>query len=471
MKFSTLCLHAIRLGGAVTTASVLRDLQAPQLDASFDSQFGAPRCSGAATSCDSGSSLLVGRSNTAISEQNHPNTITACADGNGGSTSSHINRIIVRAGNVFQADPSNILVPGRTATIIATVNSPNFSADMVDFYFASDATNPQWQRIGSLRPSRNGVGNVMISYTLPVGIKDTQAVRVQFRYMAWGTAPTSTCQGGLYNDRDDLVFDVILPSNSPSISPSLSSPQPSSQHSSQPSSQPSFQPSSQPSSQPSESTQPSSTPSSQPSSKPSELPSFQPSESPSDQPSSQPSESPSSQPSSMPSHQPSSQPSSQPSMVPSEMPSTKPSDKPSSQPSLQPSISSQPSITMQPSIVIETVTISGGLSINQDICSFSAAQLEAFVEATTKTIHSFACSNTADDNCSTEVTSACGSGRELRQLQASPWLLEYQVVKNFKCEVAACTSTADIAAVASIGNAVSSSIRDAMDTGAFLTVL
>ena len=56
-------------------------------------------------------------------------------------------------------------------------------------------------------------------------------------------------------------------------------------------------------------------------------------------------------------------------------------------------------------------------------------------------------------------------------MQASPWLLEYQVVKNFKCEVAACTSAADIAAVASIANAVSSSIRDAMDTGAFLTVL
>eukprot|EP00956_Cyclotella_meneghiniana_P015394 scaffold23535_cov35-Cyclotella_meneghiniana.AAC.4 len=399
MKFSALCLHAIRLGGAATTASVLRDLQAPQLEASFDSQFGAPRCSGAATSCDSGPSLLVGRGNSETREQNHPNTIDGCADGTGTYNSLHVNRIIVRSGNADQADSSDILVPGRTATIIATINSFSASYDWVDFFFASDATNPQWQRIGTLRPSKDGVGDVMISYTLPVGITDNQAVRIQFRDRIGGTDPDNACSAGVYNDRDDLVFDVMLPSNSPSTSPSI---------------------------QPSESTQPSSMPSSQPSSKPSESPSFQPSESPSDQPSSQPSESPSDQPSSMPSHQPSSQPSSQPSMVPSEMPSTKPSDKPSSQPSLHPSISSQPSTTMQPSIVIETVTVSGGLSINQDICSFSAAQLEAFVDATTKTIYSFACSNTADDNCSAEVTSACGSGRELRQLQASPWLLEYQ---------------------------------------------
>ena len=218
MKFSTLCLHAIRLGGAVTTASVLRDLQAPQLDASFDSQFGAPRCSGAATSCDSGPSLLVGRGNTATPEQNHPNTIDGCADGTNSYNNFFVNRIIVRSGNTNQADSSDILLPGGTATIIATVKCRLASADWVDFFFASDATNPQWQRIGSLRPSNNGVGDVMISYTLPgpVGIDSTQAVRVQLRDLYGGTNPDNACSAGVYNDRDDLVFDVMLPSNSPS---------------------------------------------------------------------------------------------------------------------------------------------------------------------------------------------------------------------------------------------------------------
>ena len=39
------------------------------------------------------------------------------------------------------------------------------------------------------------------------------------------------------------------------------------------------------------------------------------------------------------------------------------------------------------------------------------------------------------------------------------------------CEVAACTSAADIAAVSSIADAISSAISNAMDSGAFLAVL
>ena len=127
--------------------------------------------------------------------------------------------------------------------------------------------------------------------------------------------------------------------------------------------------------------------------------------------------------------------------------------------------------SMKPSIVIETVTTTGSLSINQDICSFSASQLAAFVEATTTTIRSFACPDPTVEDCSAEVTSACGSGRELRQLQASPWQLEYEVIETFTCKVASCTSAADIAAVSSIADAVSSAIRNAMDSGAFLAVL
>eukprot|EP00956_Cyclotella_meneghiniana_P020497 scaffold36305_cov35-Cyclotella_meneghiniana.AAC.8 len=207
------------------------------------------------------------------------------------------------------------------------------------------------------------------------------------------------------------------------------------------------------------------------------MPSLQPSES------ARPSSMPSNQSSLQPSNQPSLQPSesSRPSSIPSFQPSTSSQLSASSQLSYTPSLSIMPTIdplespssipSMKPSAVIETVTIVGSLSINQDVCSFSVTDLAGTVEATTKTISSFACSDPTNEDCSTEVTSACGSGRELRQLQSSPWQLEYQVIKTFTCKVAACTSAVDIAAVSSIADAVSSAIRNAMDSGAFLAVL
>ena len=273
MRFSTLILHAICLSDAATTASVLRDLQAPVRTASFDSQFGAPRCSGAATSCDSGPSLLVGRGDSGTPEQNHPNTIDGCSDGTGPVLdNTSVNRIIVRSGNINQADSSDILLPGGTATIIATVNCLSASQSWVEFFFASDATNPQWQQIGTLRPSNNGVGDVMISYTLPgtVGIDSAQAVRIQFRdgplppIPIGGTDPNYACSTGIHDDHDDLVFDVIHPSSEPSSQPSI-----------MPSMQPSesARPSSMPSMQPSESARPSSMPSMQPPARPSSMPS------------------------------------------------------------------------------------------------------------------------------------------------------------------------------------------------------
>eukprot|EP00956_Cyclotella_meneghiniana_P015477 scaffold23778_cov23-Cyclotella_meneghiniana.AAC.1 len=119
--------------------------------------------------------------------------------------------------------------------------------------------------------------------------------------------------------------------------------------------------------------------------------------------------------------------------------------------------------SMTPSIVIETVTTPGSLSTNQDICSYSAAQLAEFVEVTTNSIRSSVCPDLTNEDCYVKITSVCGSGRELRQLQSSPWQIEYQVIETFTCEVASCTSAADIAAVSSIADAVSSAIRNAMD--------
>eukprot|EP00956_Cyclotella_meneghiniana_P002377 scaffold2670_cov79-Cyclotella_meneghiniana.AAC.1 len=189
-----------------------------------------------------------------------------------------------------------------------------------------------------------------------------------------------------------------------------------------------------PSMQPSKSAHPSSMPSLKPSesARPSSMPSMQPSKSahPSSMPSLAPSKS--ARPSSIPSIQPSksARPSSMPSLQPSE------SARPSSMPSMQPSKSAHPSsmLSLQPS---ESARPSSMPSMQPSI----------------------------------SPSLICGSGRELRQLQASPWQLEYEVISSFMCEVAACTSAADIAAVSSIADAISSAIINAMDSGAFLAVL
>eukprot|EP00956_Cyclotella_meneghiniana_P028096 scaffold64738_cov66-Cyclotella_meneghiniana.AAC.1 len=398
MRVLALCLHAICLSGAATTASVLRDLQVPVRTASFDGQFGAPRCSGAASSCDSGWSLINGRgTSSGNQEQNQPNTIDGCSDGSDGFGYYWVRRIVVSSGS---SDP---LVPGETATITASVRW-KYVSDRADFYYASDAANPQWQYLGSRRPVSVNQ-DISVTYTLPDEGSETQAVRVQVRE---GNYAQVACSQGYRNDRDDLVFDAITPSSMPSAQPSESA-----------------RPSSMPSWQPSESARPSS------------MPSIQPSES--------------------------ARPSNMPSLQPSE------SARPSNTPSVSMLPTSNPS--QSPSIVIETVTTPGSLSTSQDICSFSEAQLADFVEAITKTIESSVCSGLTNEECYVIITSVCRSGRELRQLQASSWQIEYQVIRMFTCEVAACNSASDIAAVSSIADAVSSDIRKTMNIGAFLAVL
>ena len=129
----------------------------------------------------------------------------------------------------------------------------------------------------------------------------------------------------------------------------------------------------------------------------------------------------------------------------------------------------------QPSIVQETVTIGGGLSTNQDICSYSVSQLAAFVEATRITIQNIVCSANAEEECNAEISSVCDTQeRKLslyRDLQASPWQMEYEITSTFTCEIAECTSAADTAAVSSISDSVSSSIGNALNSGSFLTLL
>ena len=89
---------------------------------------------------------------------------------------------------------------------------------MGQFFFAADASNPVWNYIGSAQPSGTGVQIITMTYTLPRGAEN-QAVRVQ--NLLSDTSSKDPCISGNYNDRDDLVFKVVIPSSTiyPSLSP------------------------------------------------------------------------------------------------------------------------------------------------------------------------------------------------------------------------------------------------------------
>lgn len=127
-----------------------------------------------------------------------------CTDGLSGfyHSDESIDKVIVRAGDI-DTPSTDDMKEGDTVTIVATVWAWSTGAsDRADFYYASDATNPEWQYIGTKTPPSGGAHDLMMSYTLPQG--NTQAVRVQFRY---GGSIYSCILGG-FNERDDIVFTV-----------------------------------------------------------------------------------------------------------------------------------------------------------------------------------------------------------------------------------------------------------------------
>jgi hypothetical protein len=163
--------------------------------------------------------LLDGR-RTLGPEPNQPNTLDNCTDGSSGSYHSDesIDKVVVRSGEV-DAPSNDDLVEGGRATIIASVYAwATGASDTADFYYTSDASNPQWQYIGSVTPPGGGEQEIMMSYNLPQGLN--QAVRVQFRY----SGSVGFCTSGSYNDRDDLAFTVAKGTSQPTQSPVKTSP-------------------------------------------------------------------------------------------------------------------------------------------------------------------------------------------------------------------------------------------------------
>ena len=184
--------------------------------ATFDSGFGAPKCS-FGSSCDSG---ILLRSRGTISgriEPNRPNTLvnTGCSDGNSGTFHSDesIDKIVV------SGDGVNDFKVGDSVTVTATIWCwSSGSSDYIDFYYTSDAgaSNPVWTKIGQRQQCPGGqLQTVSRSYTLPEG--GLQAVRVNLMYGS-GNPGANKCTSGSWDDTDDLVISVKPNPNAASLS-------------------------------------------------------------------------------------------------------------------------------------------------------------------------------------------------------------------------------------------------------------
>jgi hypothetical protein len=163
----------------------------------YDSSLGAPKCSSVTTSCFSGSLLNSRGGIGGISEPNGSNTLDACTDGSTGNY--HVDESV---DSIKVSAVGGNIQPGAAVKIDAKVWAYSTTADFVDFFYANDATNPQWQLISTLNPSAAGANDVSAQYTLGNG--SLQAVRVVIRY----NGAASPCPGGAYDDVDDLAFVV-----------------------------------------------------------------------------------------------------------------------------------------------------------------------------------------------------------------------------------------------------------------------
>jgi hypothetical protein len=167
--------------------------------AAYDATLHVPACNSAGNSCDSGSSLLLGRGSLGP-EQHQPNTLDSCADGTSGTYHSDES---LDALKVSTTDGSNF-APGKTVKIEATVWAySSYSSDSLDLYYAADASAPSWTFIGTVAPTAAGSQVLSKTYTLPTG-GSMQAVRGVFRY----SGSAGACTTGGYDDHDDIAFAV-----------------------------------------------------------------------------------------------------------------------------------------------------------------------------------------------------------------------------------------------------------------------
>jgi len=174
--------------------------------ASYDLTLGAPACdtvSASGTCTTVGTGLLVAK--TVLGEPNGPNTLDACTDGRDGQYKLDESNEAITI-----TSTSGVLAVGGNVKVTAHVfafGNPEVE-DVVDFYHASDPSNPVWKYISTVKPLVPGFSDVM-SGEFALSDTETQAVRVVVRWNRAGSVTEPVpCAVGEYNDIDDLVFAV-----------------------------------------------------------------------------------------------------------------------------------------------------------------------------------------------------------------------------------------------------------------------
>jgi hypothetical protein len=179
--------------------------------AAFDPALMAPRCTSPAAFCDTGPTFVEGRDNVSGGPEQHaPNTLgDSCPDGTSGTF--HVDESIDRV-RIATVDGTQ-LAPGKQVHV--DVSAWQFAmSEFVDVFFAADASNPLWTFEGSARATTSQqLGVLRVTFTLPPAASDAgastlPAIRAQQRFAgveADAGAPLN-CTGGLFDDRDDLVF-------------------------------------------------------------------------------------------------------------------------------------------------------------------------------------------------------------------------------------------------------------------------
>ncbi|QRN92813.1 S8 family serine peptidase [Archangium violaceum] len=162
----------------------------------YDSVLRVPKCTTLSNVCDT-TTLVSGRSSL---ESNAPNTINGtCADGAGnGGTGHQIHRL-----KVSSVD-GGLFARGRRVRIEVQVGVLDTSMDALDLYSTSDANNPSWTFLTTLRPGTTGTQVLSAEYVLPAGF--LQAVRARFR--SGSNYGSLGCGSGSLDDHDDVAFAV-----------------------------------------------------------------------------------------------------------------------------------------------------------------------------------------------------------------------------------------------------------------------
>jgi hypothetical protein len=92
---------------------------------------------------------------------------------------------------------------------------------LAEFYYTASVEKVEvdWQYIGTVTPSGTGFQDLLVSYELPKGGSNIQAVRVNVRYDT-GSLPPEACPE-VVGDQYDLAFTIVwLPTSAPSAVPS-----------------------------------------------------------------------------------------------------------------------------------------------------------------------------------------------------------------------------------------------------------